>query len=213
MAAGEPVRMRPLPRVHAFTDAGDHRCRRFRHPCRRDRRGRSGRGVARARPDRGRRRRSPRVAQRTAGAGPPARSGSFRERPAGHRRGHRARTASSWVPATCAGRARASAAPWLDRALGAHRCEARTRCERRGFPARGQHLRDRRPTRSGPGQGLGLVRDAAALGRPVIAIGGITPERAPRARERRRLRSGRHPGAVAGGRSGRRGAGHAGAME
>ena len=34
-----------------------------------------------------------------------------------------------------------------------------------------------------PGAGPGLVRDAAGLGRPVIAIGGIDPERARRMRE------------------------------
>ena len=41
------------------------------------------------------------------------------------------------------------------------------------------------PTESHPGRpaaGLGLVRDAAALGRPVIAIGGIDPVRALEAR-------------------------------
>jgi thiamine-phosphate diphosphorylase len=41
-------------------------------------------------------------------------------------------------------------------------------------------------TESHPGRrpaGLGLVRDAASLGKPVIAIGGITPERAQEARD------------------------------
>lgn len=34
-----------------------------------------------------------------------------------------------------------------------------------------------------PAAGLGLVRDVAALGKPVIAIGGITPERAVEAKD------------------------------
>jgi thiamine-phosphate pyrophosphorylase len=35
------------------------------------------------------------------------------------------------------------------------------------------------PSHPGPAVGTGLVREAARLGRPVIAIGGITPERVP----------------------------------
>ncbi len=35
------------------------------------------------------------------------------------------------------------------------------------------------PTHPGVAAGTGLLREAASLGRPVIAIGGITPERAP----------------------------------
>ena len=41
-------------------------------------------------------------------------------------------------------------------------------------------------TRSHPGRpaaGLDLIREAASLGRPVIAIGGIDPARAARARD------------------------------
>ena len=42
------------------------------------------------------------------------------------------------------------------------------------------------PTASHPGRpagGVGLVRDAAGLGLPVIAIGGIDPARAPEVRD------------------------------
>ena len=180
----EPVRVRPLAPAARRHRRGRARGRRFRRPRGRDRRGRAGGGAARARPD------APAARRSRAW-----RAGCWRWRARRRRRsfvnGRPDVAAALGAQGVQLGARRPARRPrrappfphgWIGRSVhSAAEAEAAVARGRR-LPAGGQRLPD--ATHPGrPGQGLGLVRDAARLGLPVIAIGGIDAARAAAVRE------------------------------